>query len=608
MSGLTMVPLFEDELLTSFISRLARANGRQRSRTFCLDLGLSPLLIERGDDEEIARLSRLVPIPVERLLSRAVKLGKNDGAFIAGAYFPKRSLLRRKLRFCPKCLKQDDADQTRMPGTRMYYRSEWMIPAIQSCPRHDCTIVQSYEPTYHSHAYDFLTLLELAEDSMDSIVERSVEQPVTPFERFVSDRMAGKFIHGALLDDLSLSTAIDICELFGIATLFGKKCRLTSVSQRDTLRAANHAYDALKLGHEGLYALLDQMKADISASNSRGGQAMYGRLYNALNEGHEGADYDKVRKLIRDYSIATVPILNGSDFFGKIDNSPWTSVNVVVKATGNSDQTVRRLLFRLGHLETERPSKGEQFITRIAADEAIHILDEGVIGSDAAKIVGCLEPYFWNFVDDGRFEPMLMSRHEWEESDYAMRTRFSRSKLIAFRQRLDDAVTLDVAEGMLSLPEVAKLQGERHSTILNLILQGKLASVAMKQEGHLPSSVMLFSTEVAAALGRSGLTTSETRERLGIKHHVLRALVDQKYLNPKTFGAVKSLIFDEVEVEDFQSQFVSLGMLVKETGIPKGELMARLKRIGETPAFQTEQIGAILISRKMVDRLVRVAS
>ncbi|CAN7280387.1 helix-turn-helix domain-containing protein [Neorhizobium tomejilense] len=228
-----------------------------------------------------------------------------------------------------------------------------------------------------------------------------------------------------------------------------------------------------------------------------------------------------------------------------------------------------------------------------------------MIRRDAAKILGCQEHVFSRLVDEGIFVPMQITRRSTAELDYLMFDRFSRAELLAFRQKLEDAVTVEVSSDMVSLSNVAKIQGEKQGTILDLVLRGKLKSVAMKKDGHLASRLMLNKSEVDAALWRPhGLSSEETAERLGIKRDTLRSLIDLKQFNPGKFGQHQRQLFDEEEVEAFRRRYVTLGMLTKESGIPKGELLVRFRRSRASPAFPVEQVNVMLIPRDIADRMV----
>lgn len=101
MRGLFTVPLLHDEPLSSFLSRVSRANGAGNVRIFCRDMGLNRSALNGGSTDEIKRLSDIVDIPFNELFDHAIVVDASGGALIKGSTFPKRMLRRSKLRFCP---------------------------------------------------------------------------------------------------------------------------------------------------------------------------------------------------------------------------------------------------------------------------------------------------------------------------------------------------------------------------------------------------------------------------------------------------------------------------------------------------------------------------
>lgn len=609
MFGLTKVPLFDDELLTSFMSRISRANGRTRSSEFCRDVGIHRIRFEKGDRDEILRFAELVEMPIAKLMPHAVEVRDNHGAVIGGEYFPAPSLARRKLRFCPACIAEDEADHRRIPGTRRYCRREWMFPAIRTCRKHEQTLVQSLDVRYVNQVYDFLTALEIEKDNLPDIVARSVPQKITPYELFVSDRVAGRRDHGPLLDSLTLAACTHFCELIGVAARHGKRCRVDSLADSELLRATDYAFGELRKGLDGLHALLDIIRSEAPLSNLRGGQAIYGRMYNSLHDYRDGPEFDIIRKAIRDYTIASMPILNGSDFFGKVEDSAWTSVNMVVKATGISDQTVRRVLCAMGHIPTHHPNKGDQFLPRAGAEEAIEMIRGSMLGIEAAKVIGCEEPVFLRLVTEGFITPLPFERRAIADRNYVMLDRFAKSEIDGFKLKLDNAITVLPSPGMVSMAAVAKSIGVHQKQVLELVLGGKLRTVALKT-GHGPfsSRLLVVEREVSSGLGLPvGLSATETALRLGIKRGPLTALVARGFLNPGRYGLKHRQVYDEREVEKFRSEYLPFGAVCTEFGLTRMDLLHRLRRRNVAPAFPKDEIGAILIARSDIPRLLAAA-
>src|SRR3546814_8513048 len=111
MSGLFDVPLLDEEPLTSYLARLARANSAPSLRSFCKYFRLDGRGIYRGDDDAILSLANLVCRPLVELRSSAVAVDENHYSIIADSCFPTRMLRRSKRRFCPLCIITDDHNE-----------------------------------------------------------------------------------------------------------------------------------------------------------------------------------------------------------------------------------------------------------------------------------------------------------------------------------------------------------------------------------------------------------------------------------------------------------------------------------------------------------------
>lgn len=105
MSGLMRVPFFEDELLTSCLSRTTMANGSANRRAFCSDVGLDYRGILRGDGNQVTKATRSLERPAEELLGRRVAAtGRRSvkyGGLTSGLNLGTRSFRDPKLRRLP---------------------------------------------------------------------------------------------------------------------------------------------------------------------------------------------------------------------------------------------------------------------------------------------------------------------------------------------------------------------------------------------------------------------------------------------------------------------------------------------------------------------------
>jgi hypothetical protein len=123
--------------------------------------------------------------------------------------------------------------------------------------------------------------------------------------------------------------------------------------------------------------------------------------------------------------------------------------------------------------------------------------------------------------------------------------------------------------------------------------------------GPFSSRLLVVESEVYSELGLPvGLSAAETALRLGIQRSPLAALVARGVLNPVSFGLKRRQVYDEREVGEFRSAYISFGAACTEFGLNRMELMYRLQRLNITPAFPKDEIGVFLFTRSDIPRLL----
>ncbi|TBF35230.1 hypothetical protein ELG88_08380 [Rhizobium leguminosarum] len=606
MTALFRVPMHADETLTSWVSRLARANECGFTRQLCLDLGLDMVLLNRGDEDEIRRLAALADEPADLLLRHAVVVGDGDGSLVGGSYFSKRSLRRSKLRFCPLCIGDDDRDQSRMAGTRRYGRTHWMFPQIEACPTHSVAIVQSSHVRQGRHPHDFTTMLEISEEEYPRLLQKSMPMTANEFERYICERLAGHRQHGEVLDELSLSAGLAACELFGVAIIHGRDAKATTLSQEAIREARATGYRSLAIGRSGFEGSLDRIRQNSSQVNVRGGQAMYGRFYLALNENYDHPHYGELRKMIRDYTLSVEPVLNGSDFFGPIEHSPWTSVGVVARETGYPDSTLRKILVELGHLTTLRQDRSEQFISTDAAQKAIVALNDMLTLAEAANILGVLVPTASRFVKDGLLQPVLQGRST-SPHRYKLLDRYSRRDVDAFANSLLSRATAALSDEMTDLTDAAKKCGLKLAELLRLMLDDKLVGVAQFDDGVGLKRLRFDWREIESLVSvpdEAVIDRAKFCKRLLINPEAFAYLVrtgaleaEQRQLRA---ARCPTWVVSDAVVREFEARYATVATLSKETGVGTKGVGSWIREHAVPLAFPVESVKQVIVERRLL--------
>lgn len=602
MSGLFDVPLLEEEPLTSYFARLARANSAPNSRVFCRYIGIDEPAFFRGELSQIEKLAVLVGRPVDELHARAVITEANENVTFAGSTFSKRLVRRRSmLRFCPHCILADDQDERLMPGARRRARLHWMFPAIQTCPVHLTQIVETYHVGLQRHPYDLLSQLDIVADSMPELLLASVPRQMTAFERYVCDRLEGRGGHGDFLDSVTLAVGITACELLGVAKVHGRNAAYAGLSNEELVAARNAAFDFMVRGSSGFTDLLDSIRRSGTRSYA-GGQALYGKLYSALLLNFQEREYDVLRERIRSHTLKTVQMINGCEFFGKVTDSEWTTISALVEATGSSDQTVRRLLVEMGHLESVRQKDSERAIPVAVAEDALERLRDLIDLDEVATILGINRQHAWYLLKGGLIDPVV-KRDGAGDRGYRLRNRFSRTEQFGLRDRIMRNAITPCPKNSVPIAKAVKLANTSYVGILRSVIEGRFQSCG-RAEGEGISSLRFDPAEIEALYWKtpsSTLDRAEVRKRMLLTSKAFTYLVSEGYLRAEKIHLhqTRSPIWmvAESDFEEFDSRYVTFALIAQQTGCSTRGLGRRRQDRGIPLAFPEDKVGQCIVER-----------
>ena len=101
------VDFHPDELLVSYASRLARANGLLGIDDLFRDFEIAPHAFHGGESRAISLFAQVTGIDPVMALAQSFVAIPNDSYRVAAVTIGDRYLLRRQFRGCPACLRND---------------------------------------------------------------------------------------------------------------------------------------------------------------------------------------------------------------------------------------------------------------------------------------------------------------------------------------------------------------------------------------------------------------------------------------------------------------------------------------------------------------------
>ncbi|ASW08644.1 TniQ family protein [Rhizobium sp. 11515TR] len=588
MSGLLRVPFFDDETLLSYLARMGRANGRNSLRGFLNDIGFEPLSIYRGNEAEVARLAELFGVHHGRMLDARIVANSDNTVGFAGGRFNRFGLWRTRFRVCSECLAEDEMNPSRMPGTRRYARAIWMLSSVKTCVKHGRALVALHGS--NSMCPDFLRTLDGASEFLSTALAPTSELEPTGFEKFVSERLGGKREHGTILNAASISTAIDMCQLLGMAHRFGRTFRFRKTPENDLRAAYDCGYRALLGETKGVNSVLDAIIATTTKSNKRAGNVLYGRLYRALRKQESSHEYDSIRDMIRQHAIDRMHVLDNSEFFGSVADTEWTSIRTVAVKAGLADETVRTFLSSQNLIQGDA-SAGEQiFVGAEVARMAVETLSDSIELPEASRTLGWSIFECRRLVTEGIIVP-IVSR---AKKGVGTRTRYSRAAIIQLKAEL-------IAPGGEQIPDLISLRSAlRHfqdssGKVLRTVFGQKLSRLAYAERGSLLDGLKVDLLELKSVLEPvHGLDANAVCKRLSISRRSLPWLVANGVLRSMSNTGYAITL---ESIERFERDYVTGIGLANQGTLHPATIGARTRHRNIVPAFPPEDVCSLVFHR-----------
>ncbi|WP_276120046.1 TniQ family protein [Pararhizobium qamdonense] len=605
MNGLLRVPLFDDEILSSYLSRLARANGNVAFK-FCSDLGLNYHLATRGDPGEMAKLSELCGQSASTLSRHGVMFGEGHRVTILGETFGKRAVAKHRVRFCPDCFEQDEDDRTRMPHTRRYLRGVWLLRAIETCAVHSRSFV-ALEPQKEkgSRYVDFCELLELRAGEIREKSASARRRTPTELETFAHDRLNGIREHGDLLDGIALNVAIDISRMLGVALDHGKHQLITKLSPQQQADAARTGFHCLRQGTPAFDAALDNLSYD-GAIPARGVYPAYGKLYTLIFQHRSGSEYDIVRSWIREHAEKNLPAKTAPRLLVADQAEKWTTVGTIARGLGISKAAV---LHRLADADVHVGTHG--VVEGAAAGLFGRFRGVRLSGKKAAAILGCPTEIFFQLVTGGLIKRLDLDDAAVSKKSAKRQTKlFSAEEIEAFRRGLFDRAKGSADKRLLSVRQIARKHSMPQATVITQIFEGRLETVACLETGcGILDDLVVDSDEFTRSADSSGLVSAgEACRLLDIRAASLTRLLalgvfefSEEQNRPQRFAR---RMIDRSEIDAFRERYVTIAQLVRSTGLDRGTVHSRIKAEGIRPAFPPAKYGAFYMERTEVEKLL----
>lgn len=604
MSRLSVaVDFHADETVPSFCSRLAAANGVTSMREFCSHLGLDMKAIVAGDAYEVERLMSFAGLSPRDASRGSVRRVDNPSA-VNGEVIMARSYSTSRLRYCPRCLREDVENGSGLEITRPYGRALWCFSFIRTCKRHEVGLqtinARDIDPSgYH----DVARMVEKVFRRKD--FDRDIPRQAShPFERYAENRLTKENSNPLWIDEFPFYMVVRLCEMTGAMEKFGKMFRSDRMSEADWADAAQIGFQILSKGRAAFEDHLRTWHDPFWKTKGHvGGGLLYGRLYEHLAHESEDPAYDPIRKIMCDVTLNDLPFGPGDYLFGPVAKRRVHSVHSAALEYGIHPRTMHKLAENAGiiiHGSGHTPER--KLMNAKAVRQMMKTVGVAMDWEDAMARLGVTRT-MWSALSKGYIAALP------ETSQQGMQALYDPGVVDTFIEKATSKATMsmETTDGFLPIEKIVKKTNCKFVEVIDLLLEGRLMRVAVDNLG-VGLGRLRFDLEEIADLMRlpdhGGLSLREVSKRLTANDRVVRRLVDLGHLASEiAINPVKRCeqqIVQEEALADFVREFISLYVLAKERRENIGAVKRLLAYLGIDPAFPPDDVGATFYRRRDV--------
>ncbi|MDS7595390.1 TniQ family protein [Agrobacterium tumefaciens] len=586
------VPLFRDEILMGYLSRLAKANRMGALDYFCKSYEMSFHGLNHGKSDTIEMLSSLVGLPSEQLLHHATTVSGYRSVTMFGQTFEQALLLRNTLRFCPKCFEADELEDSRIPGTRRYRRALWLVKAYRTCHVHGCELLE-LPGRKTNPSFDFCVELDAEHKEIQRLSSGASERPAGPVDLFIRDRFYGDTSHGPLIDKLETAVVLNISRVLGVALVHGREQTLEHLTQNAVNEATDVGYGILAGGVDQFNSALDR----ISQNAAAGTFLRYGRFYTHIRQSQQKESYQYISQLFQAHVASNYPLTGSVKKFACTQKKNWTTVTEIATLTGFSAPVVRRRLVD-ANIDTKAiPISALSLFDRMSGGR--------IQFREAAKILRCKPLLVSQLVTAG-----VLRRLDLDQIGHRGRqnTRLiSENEVKELYASIQKIACGTPSPEMQSIREAADRNVMRLVDVLTKVIKGEFSRVALCGRKLLLDDIMIDPAELVGP--RASSTHADNKEAMRILDLPPRNL---SYLQNNGFiafeevrsesGSIVYRVMTRHELTKFRERYVTVNQLMKANGLTQPQVRGVIRENRLQPAIPTAGGVCAFYERESIER------
>ncbi|KAE9625091.1 TniQ family protein [Parasedimentitalea maritima] len=369
-------PLFPRETATSYMSRLAQANGVDAA-TLGLELDVVFQSVIDGKSSSLRKLAALGGIN-DKALSEWTPAYLEKGTYVfREELFHGQTIRSPKVRGCPACLKADVSS-----GNEMYLRGHWAVPHVTACTVHGHPLVVLWHEKVIYSRLDSAAKFRAIEQSVLSREYDVPHRKVTPFDYWLDNRL----VYGPTdnwLDGFSLHAAATFCHLLGHSLMRHITSAPSRVEKEDRWMQYELGYAVASKGEAAVRYALRELQ-ELPGGPSDGPKKIFPLLYDRLARDYaDKPDYREFRSILREHMLETWPLGPGDDLMGEpVTVRHLHSVKTAARVTGIDTRRLRKTLVAEGILSDAMRARPDAWAV-FDAQKAQPFLDTATVLLDA---------------------------------------------------------------------------------------------------------------------------------------------------------------------------------------------------------------------------------
>lgn len=580
------------ETAFSYVGRLG-VRLLRHMHEYLYDIGVGSADVVAGDEAALQQIAKIGGCDFHALEWSTPRRTGANFAFM-GHTWPKTSLLRETLRWCPACVAKDidEASPRLLPHAAAYGRAIWLCRSIRTCPEHGIVLLEA-RPAL-ARAYDIVLAIRAAPKA------EPVRRDASPLETYLADRLTGTSDRNPFLDQLEPWAVARFAESLGSTLAYGRDIRFETLNDDQLAVAGGQGFDAIR-SPVALRHSLSELYGSFEGSNVAGPQAIYGRAFwDWLSRDAEPEVFKPLLDVVREQVLGEVPLPLGSVVLGEKHDTKFVTIATAAKAFGLHPTTLSRTLVDAGIVSSAEVASGRARIELKPLECDLHDLRDALGPKDLQGYLNCPRVQTALLIEAGLLPPIFATTNV--ERRYARRTAGEFLKSLGMSAERVEAPS----PGWFDIVAATKRANCKLIETIELIRSERVpVQLVAGLTGFMANYIEL---ETLKALTRGeplpGLTKRDFVQRFSLSDRVANALIENGTV-PTTparhpvHRAVINVIPGEA-VDTFARDYVSLHNLAAERKQHFLRVKKDLDQRGVSPAFDPKIVHATIYRRSEI--------